>query len=763
MRLDLRLLRVTALAALVLLVETVFFHLMEILFDYYAATAVISYAVLGIGAGAFAAHRVRLRDDLLFAACTGATAVAILIAAAVTVRYPDVNAIAVSIAACFVAPVLYITVRFQQEAAEKVYLYDMAGAGLGVVVTVALYALLRSESILLLTVTALPVAGLVAARGAPPRPRRVAFATLGPLAAVAAGLLVLQLATDKLNLLLIFDQDAAPYTQRSIFKNLDRSRLIKTYDNLIGRIDVVTSRDGRKAICYNGYGNDHIHPKVHRTHAYYREHGIEWPSGDSRVPYGLAEEPRFYIIGSAARGITETVKKLTPTENITPLEINPAILTIMQRDFYRNSGKAYRGLDPILGNAIAEMKARDARYDVITLINTHSARTIGYPGGPDYLHTAETYDLFFDHLTDEGYLLFEERPFSRDGELGNYRMLRTAWQVLRDRGVSDPSKHFFVWEWMRTQRLAYPTIDLRMDADGRFRHAEGYYRGIVITREPLEGALRERLLGWHHEASHVNRVVYLKDVIELGEVKTFFEGLEAGDLSFLAAEGFDDTLLTNDRPFASMARTETPAVDAMVRRSGVLSGLLGALLVAGTLRTRQRGRAAALAGLNVLIGFGYFFVEILFMQVYLNVFVSPSMALVLVLGLLLISSGVGGALCDRVRAWQATAALFPVLLLGLYGSAALPVGLQKLAGIVTIAAVGMLMGVFFPKGLRLAHAWGLSDKIPHLFALNSVAGSLAVVLALHTGIHHGYSLTLVVAMVAYLAATLLLGVLDPEA
>jgi hypothetical protein len=74
------------------------------------------------------------------------------------------------------------------------------------------------------------------------------------------------------------------------------------------------------------------------------------------------------------------------------------------------------------------------------------------------------------------------------------------------------------------------------------------------------------------------------------------------------------------------------------------------------------------------------------------------------------------------------------------------------ATVATVFAIGFLMGVFFPTGLQLADRWKMRDKIPHLFAINSAAGSLATVVSLYLGVRIGYSWTLIIALALYALA-----------
>lgn len=770
MKLDTRFLRVTVLASVVLLIETVFFHVMEFLFEYFVAASVISWAVLGLGLGAWAASRFRKADeDLLFLVTTLATTAAVLLTAVALLRYPALWLVATGISSCFFFPVLYITVMFERHDADRVYLYDMAGAGLGVILTVGLYEVLHSEGIILLTATALPLLGLVVtlrSQGTQLR-KRLTTLLVGPLVLVGLGAFMAQAGWDAFNVLFLFDKDSEVYDVRNIFSRVDRSRHEKTYDSLVGRLDVITTTRGknRRTICYNGYGNDHIEPRVHRTFPWYHERGEVWPTNDPRVFYGLRYQPQFYIVGSAARGITPTAKKITSVDRITPIEINPGILDIMERDFFRQSGGAYKGLDPIRGNALSILKSRGGEYDILTLINTHSGRTVGYPSGPDHLQTRESYHLYFDHLSEDGVVLLEERPFNRQGQLGVYRMLRTFWHTLAERGATDPSAHFMIWDWMGSTVPGSPHIDLRMTESGAYRYAEGYYQGIIVARDPLVGEHRDQALEWFRHAAPRARLLYLDDHVEVGEFRDVFGMIESDDYGPLLEEDWDPSILTSDRPFASLSLNHVPQVDDMLRVAAWLSGVLGSVFLLFTLYKAPPGRASGLSAFNVLIGFGYFFIELIYLQVYQNVFISPSATLVLVLGIMLMSSGVGGAVLGKLKTWQVATLLMPVALVTLYLpgfmlSLGLPSLLQQLVAVVAIAASGLLMGVFFPRGLTLAGRWGMGDRIPALFALNSVAGSFAVVLTLWVGVHHGYSLALLGALVMYLLAAVLLGFME---
>jgi hypothetical protein len=160
---------------------------------------------------------------------------------------------------------------------------------------------------------------------------------------------------------------------------------------------------------------------------------------------------------------------------------------------------------------------------------------------------------------------------------------------------------------------------------------------------------------------------------------------------------------------------------------------------------------------NALIGAGYFLIEIVIILTYQTVFVSPSVSLVYVLGLLLISSAVGGLLASQWDIRASTVALASMCAVALAAPPALMAAdmapwLTKSIAIGCVAGTGALMGVYFPRGLAIARSAGAGQWIPHLFAINGIAGSFAVVLALYLGVKIGYRWTAAIALACYALA-----------
>ena len=116
------------------------------------------------------------------------------------------------------------------------------------------------------------------------------------------------------------------------------------------------------------------------------------------------------------------------------------------------------------------------------------------------MHTTDAFETYLDHLTDNGFLLLEERGTNEQARYAIYRQLVNIAHVLRSRGCTDPSQHLFI----------YQVNDKSMDPDGWYTfivvkkaHLDalerGYFAQWIKTRQDLErGPFRGAITGGGH-------------------------------------------------------------------------------------------------------------------------------------------------------------------------------------------------------------------------------------------------------------------------
>ena len=175
------------------------------------------------------------------------------------------------------------------------------------------------------------------------------------------------------------------------------------------------------------------------------------------------------------------------------------------------------------------------------------------------------------------------------------------------------------------------------------------------------------------------------------------------------------------------------------------------------------GQALAAGGTAyfVLIGIGFMSIEIGLLQ-RMSVFLGhPIYSLSIVLFSLILSTGAGSLISDRLpldssgkfMAWSAlTGGYLLALPLWLpavamaYDGAELMV--RAFACVLAIAPAGLLMGYGFPTGMRLVSAVS-STPTPWFWGINGAAGVLASSMAVAISIAFGISTTLVIGSLCY--------------
>jgi hypothetical protein len=136
-----------------------------------------------------------------------------------------------------------------------------------------------------------------------------------------------------------------------------------------------------------------------------------------------------------------------------------------------------------------------------------------------------------------------------------------------------------------------------------------------------------------------------------------------------------------------------------------------------------------------------------------------------VLFALLISSGVGSLVAERVPR-QMVGAVFPALVVVLVIVAAflppllkmwigLSIVVRVLVTVLIIAPMGLLLGMPFPIGVRALHRIA-PDRVPWAWAVNGAASVGAPVVAMIVAIMSGFATTLYLGTACYVVAGLVL-------
>ncbi|MCS7269352.1 MAG: class I SAM-dependent methyltransferase, partial [Geminicoccaceae bacterium] len=454
--------------------------------------------------------------------------------------------------------------------------------------------------------------------------------------------------------------------------------------------------------------------------------------------------------------------------DITGVEINPIFVRLLERDFRSfNRLVELPGVRLVVDEARSWFARTDERFDLIqmSMIDTWAATGAGaFSLSENGLYTIEGWQRFVDRLAPSGIFTVSRWYDPADvNETG--RLLSLAKATLLANGAAQPERHILLAAHDRIATL-------------------------LLAREPFS---TEDLATLRATADRLGfRILVAPDTKPASPVLARIMAAPDLDSLFALARGFrlDLSPASDDRPFFfNQLRMSSPDAMASAIRtsgSGVIKGnlfatltlalILGlsALVVLATMIVPAlpavRRTAPALAALGTLyflaIGLGFMTVEIALLQ-RLSVFLGhPVFGLAIGLFAIILATGLGSFVSERVRldssgrmmAWALVLALFLALLPIWFSSAAWALESRSLPvrAALCLLAVGppaVLMGFAFPTGMRLVEAID-PDPTPWFWAVNGAAGVLGAGIAVAIGIEAGISTSLRVAAACYLVVGL---------
>jgi hypothetical protein len=232
-------------------------------------------------------------------------------------------------------------------------------------------------------------------------------------------------------------------------------------------------------------------------------------------------------------------------------------------------------------------------------------------------------------------------------------------------------------------------------------------------------------------------------------------------------------LLLND--FTSLAEAQK-SEDGVIRGNLTASAILGIIVLLSTIlvlftivfpalptiRHTRSSLASAGTAYFALIGLGFMFVEIGIIQRVSLFLGHPVYGLAIGLFSIILSTGTGSLLSERLRldkrwklaTWAATLCLFvaslpfwfPVLVAAFESDG---IALRALIALAAIVPCGVLMGFAFPTGMRLVNALDPAPT-PWFWAINGGCGVLAASIAVAISIAFSISTTFWIGATCYL-------------
>jgi hypothetical protein len=463
---------------------------------------------------------------------------------------------------------------------------------------------------------------------------------------------------------------------------------------------------------------------------------------------------------------------------IVGVDVNPVFISLLEHEFRDYVHVADRkDVKLVVDEARSYLSRSDEKFSVIqmSLIDTWAATGAGAMTlSENALYTVEGWKVLIDRLDEDG--LFTVSRWYDPNNLGETgRLLSLATMVLLENGVSRPADHLALvtQDTVATLILSKrPLSENDLDALNAFCGGMGF--SVVATpRKTPEHPLLRSLLSAKSpsELLAVRRDTPFRFDPTTDEDPHFFNILRLSDaLDFYAKTGVMQLLSSNE---TGVLAGNLIATTALVGLIGILT-LMSALTVVVPLILGPRsanpdspaGRVVWSGALYfVLIGAGFMLLEVAMMQ-RLAVFLGhPVYGLGVVLCIIILSTGVGSFLSERLPLTQAPWVYLYPLLLGVVivgvrfvltalmtHLVAAPMAAKIACSVATIFPVGILLGFCFPTGMRLVRRIDPAET-PWYWALNGIFGVLSAAVAVFISTFGGISMNFYLAAGCYFLAS----------
>lgn len=491
------------------------------------------------------------------------------------------------------------------------------------------------------------------------------------------------------------------------------------------------------------------------------------------LPYQLRPGGKVFIAGVGA-GRDVMAALANGAGHIDGVELDPHTLDLLCGEYSEYVGHLCHrdNVNLIVGEARSELRRSRETYDVLqfTGVDTVSSIAAGaYMLSENYIFTIEAFHEYFDRMNDDGLLCLIMPEVA--GPYGTARMAprlcASVAAALEERGVSDPWRHCVV--------LANCPPEVPQDVFAT--------PSVVVKKQPFTAEELEQIRAfadynmfpaWHFPGEEIDSSTSKILRFSPEERRRYVDGF---DLNL--------TPVRDDKPFFThfykwrglfSKREMTMGIYLSATGNVVLLGSLVICVVASLIiivlpvliARRREERRAPVPVAHLLyfcaIGLGFMFVEITLIQRLVMFLGYPTYSLTITLFALLTFAGFGSLLSRNISTRTAA----PMIVL--YGCLATLLVVYALAGdallaafmhlsltaraflaVAAIAPLGLMLGMFFPVGIR-----DLGERqpsaVPLAWAANGSCSVIATILTLIVAITFGFRFVFLCAVGLYLVA-----------
>lgn len=607
----------------------------------------------------------------------------------------------------------------RKEHISKLYAADLLGAAAGAAVFLPLLGVLAGPDVVFVVLLGCAISAFLVARAG--RTSTVLPALIG---VASAGLVGVSLKTDVLKI-----RHAAGFAENEI---------VATLWTPLTRLSVLEKPGHAYVLLDNTSASE-----VVRTRADVAKRVAE---ANRSLVWQLVPPPTHGAILAASAGPEVAVAQALGHTHIEAVDIASEIFEIVATRWPDNDVNPYTHGDTVRVHSdgrAAILRATEP-YDVIQMVHANlwsSAGLLSNVWSPALLETTDAFEDYFDHLSPDGMLSFGKGSQTEE-------IVRASAAALVRRGVADPWRNIAYLEGPGRVLLARPRPWTEAEHQALVDLVSKY--GLKITLDP----------------SATRPTAQWKQIMAEPAMTDDHPWQDSPEIVARALrDAWTHASGETERPLAVLWRS------IVIQCSVVIAS--GVLLLALPWALRGRSEVAALSGAGAALayvaclGYGYLAVETVLIHALVLFVGHPTYAITVVVLAMLVSSGVGSFVAERVPVSRLRWVLVSVVVLGaiqafvipplLYAYALTwPLLARCLATGLLLVPLGFVMGMPFPMGMRALPDAG-RPLVPWAWAINgwmSVVASLGTILVARMW---GYTPGFIVALGAYAVAALLAG------
>ena len=413
-------------------------------------------------------------------------------------------------------------------------------------------------------------------------------------------------------------------------------------------------------------------------------------------------------------------------KDITAVEINKGTIEAARKyaDF---NGNIYDlpGTKTLVQDGRSFISTDTNKYDVIylSMVMTQASETLGYALSENYIYTQEAFSQYLKHLKPNGKL-----ALVLHGQNDLQKAVMTTLNTLEENGLSREDA---------INSIAY----ISSNSEGSEHHEGVYYPILIVKNAPFtEGEARE-----------------LNVMAALGKHNILHLPFIQSDSSLLI-ENMKNWVVTDDSPFFYNSVGKNVPITIWVVFAAVLFMGGRALLPYRTKLTAPGSKHYSYY--FILLGLGFMLIEIPLLQKFVLFIGHPTLTFSIIIAALLTSGGIGSLLASRFKK------LSPIIPAGFAAAYSMIIStilpriftywqgdsleIKIFVTVITLAPLGLALGIPFPYGLKLLENNKQKELIPLMWGINGWTSVLGSILALMIAMVFGYSWALLLGSFMYL-------------